>query len=822
MSFEDRFTEYLDSAFGPHPTPDCMNSGDAASPTRRAGAQPPQAAQAAPVRKRALSTLLYGTLDEIDDGMLTSLPQVWALTVGKFSTYHGAVLGGPASLEWHHSPGYAQGYWGKAIALPSRELLQVRYYPSNITEYDASEYADTPDIVYFATRVSHTNGSATVQSCILVRPGFLPEAEDGFHDLARLSNPSLPGIGSSGYGGITTDPRVARFTDAQLCRLVACRGVPIIPLSFYRQHDPRAGAGLPTARQWSHDGCGHAVVPITTYSLFETDRKHLEQSKEHHRAIAATAGMAAMSVAAEIVDLHDLPYETTGRHAEPISRKKWRMLATGLRREVCTGGETEGRHALESAAAILELLSPEGFIGMRANRFFDGALPDRFAGPHGPALALALGARLAMHWDKYGLPKPSLADQHANDVLRMILATCSEGPLPTVDKMWAIDVVLQVAIRRAQADIEKKKRQQGIHASHNVHLEHDNKVLLQRMVQRVITALFGLGAAVPHLAAEKTEFEKAWRLRDATQEARDAALIGEGCAYEGIEPPVLQLAPLAKRKDALCKALLGVERWLRTGLVGKHQLSQANVPEEHEQHVRRLKDVFGDLLLPSMVWQAAHAAQGKPLPTGSSFANMLCDEDEVIERVLLHGTLNVAALTGALTDAAALLTRGPTLWFGYKCGAHLVAPSQTTRCSECEQPVSVLQGVLFQHSYSECSACHRKRCLSCAFEFGRTVGKLGPGITTVGHRCRACGAEPGDVHMFPRAEGSSTTGRRSYEAVLTKRVSAERLVLEKKRDLAHKQIAEHVGGAVADTLATMAGRELERREARRTNNKKKK
>ena len=135
--------------------------------------------------------------------------------------------------------------------------------------------------------------------------------------------------------------------------------------------------------------------------------------------------------------------------------------------------------------------------------------------------------------------------------------------------------------------------------------------------------------------------------------------------------------------------------------------------------------------------------------------------------------------------------------------------------------MSVLQGTLFQHSYSECSACHRKRCLPCALEFGNIVSKLTPGVTTVGHRCKACGAEPGDVHVFARAEGSSTTGRKAYEAVMTKRVSAERLVMEHKCELANRQMTEHVGRAMAETMATMTGRELKGGE-RRPNNKKKK
>ena len=65
MTHDERIVRILETIFGPGPTPD-MGSGDADSDATVEDEEPQP-------RQRPLNTFLFGTLDDIDEGMLGSL-----------------------------------------------------------------------------------------------------------------------------------------------------------------------------------------------------------------------------------------------------------------------------------------------------------------------------------------------------------------------------------------------------------------------------------------------------------------------------------------------------------------------------------------------------------------------------------------------------------------------------------------------------------------------------------------------------------------------------------------------------------------------------
>ena len=188
-----------------------------------------------------------------------------------------------------------------------------------------------------------------------------------------------------------------------------------------------------------------------------------------------------------------------------------------------------GRAAVRvGRAAVLEILSPEGLIGLRACTFFDGALPDRIVGPHGIGLTLAIACRLAMNWDQYNLPRPSACDMYANDQLKMIWHTSKYKDLTLPDKdVWVIDLVLKAGFKGAEEECEEMRERNGISKNSEMHIVNDHKVFWQRLGQGVITRLFGLGASPAASMAKGAEgsFGPAWRLSDPGQHARDVALL---------------------------------------------------------------------------------------------------------------------------------------------------------------------------------------------------------------------------------------------------------------------------------------------------------
>lgn len=673
----------------------------------------------APLKTRLYT---YGTLDDVPEAYTRSLEQLEQVTTGRLFGFEGVVIYGPGTLAWPHD-----GYWGRRIDLASKELLQMRFEPSNLPQVDI----DRVDRALVSTRLMRPDGRIMVRTAILFRSGCA--------DLA----PGLHIIRQS--GGDRKE------------RPVAVRGLHFLLAGLFPRHHPELGARDPIVQgncPLQHDMRGFEALRSNSYSIYERVRA---ANRPHGQLnpLGAAAGPSIVAVANELVDRHWTPPETM-RATEPISRKELREQQARAERElVAAAGEQGATFALNSAATLLEQLSAEGLLGAAAHPFFDGALPDRLVGPHGVSLALAVAMRLAINWEKYKLPAPSKTDVQANDHVRMIWLSQGPANLPMLKHQWAIDLVVDAAVALADEDIADNHRREGLSRNTALPQVEDNKLWLQRVGQRLITSTFGLGSVstVPQPNAAGTP----WRTYDVETRERDVALKQNGCKFEGVTEDSAVLSTVGARRTAVIQMIVGVETWLRRGRYRKMQLTPMNDTRDVDQQIDKLSNLLGKLMLPQIVQALADAATGNPA------------KDSLVPQKayakVLEPHLNILALDNAIYDTRTVLMIGPSFYLTHDIGAYVVAPSQTSPCCECEAPVHVLQATLLDYKLSSCSACHARRCQTCtaahAASIDRTYKQMHKrghhGPLTVGSRCKACGAEPEEVRIAYEPGPDGTT-----------------------------------------------------------------
>jgi hypothetical protein len=676
-------------------------------------ATPPHLAQPPP----PLQHHVYGTLDDMPPSATKNLESINAATCERLKEYHGVVFWGPISNDLPQN-----GYWGKKIVLDSNEALQMRFTPKDVfTDAEDRDFDQLPDVIFISSRIAHPCGRNEVHTAVLFKPGEVHIGEE-----------------------------VEMVDASNAMRLCACRGLHVVLAGLYKRHNftisgVRAGMGMA-----AQDDKGHEAIRSSTYSIFERDRKDLHRANDHHNSSGASAGPSVLTIANEFRDqLLDL----TGsrRCAEPITLRKFRDQLTETRRDLCPDGDTSAADsAIASAMACVELLSAEGLMGILANPFFDGALPDRLVGPHGTGLSLALACRLAINWSEYGLPKPSACDMYANDQFRMIWCTSGFPDLPMPDKgIWALDLVLKVGLQRAEEESDQLRDQVrdqsgGSSRPTETNIVNDHKVFWQRLGQGVITRLFGLGASPGACTSgsKPCSLGKAWRLKDPGQYTRDHTLTKLGVKWEGVDEPLIQLSPPGPRKTAFVRLILGVEKWLRSGEgPGAQTLSPKNADGPYSQTERHCIYValLNKVVLPRLLQSSLTNGEGVVYATGQ----------------VLDTQMNYAAFEHASNSACILMVHGPMLHLTHNVGAYIVAPKQELTCTECDEKVHVLSGVMFSNTYSECTACHSKRCISCANTYSKAIdlvarvlqqrGTSGP--TSVGRTCRKCGADPAKLSV---------------------------------------------------------------------------
>jgi hypothetical protein len=656
----------------------------------------------------------YGTLDNVPEFATRSLGQLYSVCFGRFEQYDGVIIYGPRSRDWPNN-----GYWGRKMVMHTQEHLQLRFWPKTLL----SEPDKDPPLIRFATKVTGPDGNS--MCCIYTafqKTSFQNEKEEFRIDALET-----------------------------MTRIVGCQGLHIFMASLFKRHNLPQTVNSLAASGVSYDRYGYEALRATSYSIHKADKKQLEKTTDHAGACAVTPGVSMLMIAGELVNVHLEP--VPGRVCQPISQKKWKENAQFIKQEILHNprGETAGIQAVAAAQCIVNMLSAEGLVDLHAGSFFEGALPDRLAGPHGMPLTVSMAVNFAIHWGTYGLPRPSMADQHANEQLRMILQTSGYGPLPSIEGThWCVDVVVRGALRASLPEVEALKRERGLAPNAKLSVMDDTKCFWQRVGQRVITHFFGLGSVLPRNGGNMSSEGTPWRIRDPLQAARDKYQALNGCMFEGMwEPLVEPPASFGERKAAFVKMLTDVEQWLRLGEYQHMMLGQEVVAssEQHEEHMANIKGVLGDLMAPKMVQDLVKkiGMGGAPSPTGETpYDQSVADA--------MTGNFHLPSMGAAITDCKAALLHGPAHHFKYMTGAYVSAGTQTNSCCDCLAPVHVLQGVMMANAYAECTACHSKRCIPCTDAYAKAVRV--DKSQYVGKRCQWCGAEPAYVSVEKTSDGA--------------------------------------------------------------------
>lgn len=650
----------------------------------------------------------YGTLDNVPEFATRSLGALYSVVFHRFEYYDGAIVYGPRSAEWPNN-----GYWGRQMCLHTQEILQLRFWPTDMLQ----DTDNDPPCIRIATKVSGPEG----HSQVAVFTGFQKAAFCNDKDEIRVDC-------------IESSPRI-----------VGCRGLHVFMASLFKRHNTPQTVMSPSTTRSTFDRFGYEALRSTTYSVHKVEKKHLEKTMDHAGACSVTPGSSVLMIAGEIVDVHLEPMGT--RVCQPICQKKWRDNAQFIKTEILQNprGEAAGIQAIGAASCIVDLLSAEGLVGMLAGPFFQGALPDRVTGPHGIPLIISMAVHFAIHWSSYGLPRPSRADMHANDQLRMVLQSSGHGPLPGIEgQHWCIDVVVRGAIHGCGPEVDALKKERGLPISAKVAVLGDQQAFWQRVGQRLVTAFFGLGSVVPRQGSDHGGPGTAWRVCDPLQLARDKWLVTQGCMFEGITDPILPPpACFGARKAAFVKMLTDVETFLRCGQHERMELTPRTAPEESAEHLKQIRGVLQDLMAPKMVQDLVAKLGRKGVAAEVHDPAAKPYDEEFASKMVGH--FHLPSMGAAITDCKDALLHGPAQHFKHMTGAYVVAATQTSPCCDCLAPVHVLQGVMLGNTYAECTACHAKRCLPCTEAYAKAVRVQTS--QAVGKSCRICGADPAFVSV---------------------------------------------------------------------------
>ena len=127
-------------------------------------------------------------------------------------------------------------------------------------------------------------------------------------------------------------------------------------------------------------------------------------------------------------------------------------------------GESAADLGTSSAITIVELLSGEGFLALRANGFFRDALPDFLISPTGMPLLIVFAVQLALTPERFGLGSPTALDQSCNAEMRAHFD--SRWQAVTRNGFRALDVAVKSAYDSASAHVAGKRS--GFTARHLV------------------------------------------------------------------------------------------------------------------------------------------------------------------------------------------------------------------------------------------------------------------------------------------------------------------------------------------------------------------
>jgi len=667
-------------------------------------------------------TTAYSTIGNLPAFATQSVCALFDTLLKPFEKYHhGVIIHGPLDDT---RPLISS--WGRRVVLPGGEVVQVRFSPQSLLDFDFDETATGIALISFR----FTHGLAShVRTAVL-----FPSETD------------VP---------LTVDPW------KRSCSRLAPRGQHLLMLSFFKQYFPRdALRNKLSSASWSMDPLGFGSVRSTTFSvstdaarisaattnpgsptrpkklraLQEKMREKMDSAEgddsaslvssrlapataprtlfDHVNSTFVAPGTSVLQTAAELVNIH-MP-DASRRACEPIHPKDFDELMSRARENICSGDQNAGRAAIATSVAVTELLSGEGILNMTSNEFFSGALPTALVAPSGLGLLIAMSVRLAMDPSKYSLGKGNVTDQIASADLKTLFES-QLAPLPMIEaRTWALDVAIKMAQRNTQPGRVNPAKPESYEpsASNAQRLTHAGSVknkdiavltndqlhYWHRTGQAIVSALFSPGMSLDSWPS--TRFGKPTRFFCPLLAARDTASIEMGVNAGNVrDAPRVNLASVGVRRSRLICMLVETEKYLRTGVYRGVQEMPTNDEAKVDAQMWANHAVLNELIMPSVKKQFASFDLGAHRKMQTELYKSYC----------------MSAMSQAVTDMTEALTAGPVVSFKHQVGAFLVAESQAVFCCECGARVHVLSVML---QYTDSVTESGRRCFGCAKSLG--------------------------------------------------------------------------------------------------------
>lgn len=678
----------------------------------------------------------WATLDDVPEFALATMSQMYNTLVKPFEKSYGVVIYGPIA----NVCGPECTEWGRRVQLPTNEVMQLKFTPRTMLQ----EAHD--GIAMISIRVTNNFGSSSIRTAIL----FAPELD------------------------VPDDVDPMRMS----CGMLGPRGLHLMMMSFFKQHDPKVGNHRLSSASWTTDPFGYGSVRSTTFSITNVVPKAGKKAKrdgatpEYHKfdhggSTLVAPGTSGMLIAAEIVNV-EMP-DSARRAAEPIHSKDWTKIMNTATEGICREDNVVGRSAIAASVALSELMSAEGIVGMLSNEFFTGAVPDKLHNPTGIGLLIAMSVRIAMVPGMHGFKAGSIADQIASAEVRSLFESQTE-PIPFLNRMWSIDVALNMAKKNSK---QARRNDGRVDVSA---LVYDQMTFWHRAGQSCITSIFGPGTSLDQPLP--TRFGMPWRFQDPLMSAQDTASIELGIKHHHIrDKPRVNLGSVAGVRTQFIRMLVETEKYLRTGAYCGQQLQPKNDDAAATGQMLANQATLQELIMPQIKEQLQRG-ETMDMPSHKAMQDKL------------YNCYNMSAVSQATIDMTEALTAGPVVHFKHRIGSYLVSEAQLSPCCDCGKPVHVLQGVMFMYSYGECTNCHAKRCLDCSSEYGLDMLMNGNG--TFGRKCRSCGVEP------PRAHAERGVDPRTGKPVVNLHI--DQSTMDQKREQAMK-----LAKSAAALTSTIAG-----------------
>lgn len=604
----------------------------------------------------------YDTLDDINLCGSNCIDAFYKRLSAPLQGAVGAIVLGQSGLS---DP--SEGYWGRALQLPTGEHLQVRLYPRNSFE----------------------------------RP--LQEHETRFVAIRRTSHGTVPRVGF----GVFYLPRAIRVAESSTPMIsgstIGCRGVHILLPSLFSKHDPHRDKNK-----------GHAQLDMEGFHSIRPSTLCLEVSRrgpKQEGAYSFTTGDAYMVMGANMAGV-DMP-DPLQRSADNMTESDHLKQVTARQRRMTKSvGDKKTCSYVASALTLCELLSAEGVLGLMCNSFFTGAFPDMMYSPCGVPLCISMALHIACYPERFSLPPCTKQDAFANrEIIRSFKSRWGKVML---DDFRAIDVAVKSGYDNARTQAGKNGEAQML---------QDNMKFWQRVGQRVIAKITSNPDDEVRDGLKKTAntpFGVAELLTDPISNAKYTAFSQMGFLNPVQEAPIdkIFMAPRADIRTTLNRVQDNTEAWLRTGHFGKHQISRPNVNTASGKHTKKnrypCKTCGTCFKCNCSLANTTGLAVARLLDTSSSESDD--DGDDIMDNKICMDAMESAA--GAIAIA---MLHGAYAMHQFQVKCFLFGNKCSNKCADCDAEVSVLQGTLFTTKAGECRQCNRRRCYECMVKSLRSV-----------------------------------------------------------------------------------------------------